>query len=61
MPVYEYKCKKCGENFELRLGLFQRKSSTKCPKCGDTGAERVYSGFSTGTSRGESCSPRKFS
>lgn len=34
MPVYEYKCKKCGEKFELRLGFFHNKNDIKCPKCG---------------------------
>ncbi len=60
MPVYEYKCNKCGEKFELRLGFFHNKKSIKCPNCGDNEPERVFSSFSTDSSRDSSCSPRNF-
>jgi putative FmdB family regulatory protein len=49
MPVYEYKCTKCGEKFELKRGFFTSgKDSATCPKCGSTDSERVYSPFCTG-------------
>ena len=61
MPVYEYKCKKCGEKYELRLGLFHSSKSIKCPKCGSNDAERVYSPISTNTSaNNSSCSSTRF-
>ena len=47
MPIYEYKCNKCGEKFELRLGFFHNKKSIKCPKCSSEDPERVYSPFIT--------------
>jgi putative FmdB family regulatory protein len=42
MPTYEYKCPKCGHQFEV----FQRitsKGGARCPECG-TKAERQLSG-----------------
>ncbi len=33
MPLYEYKCKKCGQLFE-RIQKFSDKPVKKCPKCG---------------------------
>lgn len=45
MPIFEYKCQKCGETFE---SFSQRASAIKppvCPACGSTEAERVFSVF----------------
>ena len=33
MPLYEYKCKKCGHHFE-RIVKFSDKPMKKCPDCG---------------------------
>ena len=33
MPMYEYKCKQCGFNFE-RLQKMSEEPIKKCPKCG---------------------------
>jgi putative FmdB family regulatory protein len=63
MPIYEYKCKKCAEKFELRLGFFHNKKSVKCPRCGGEDPERVFSPFLTDTSSstgGGSCSSSRF-
>jgi putative FmdB family regulatory protein len=59
MPTYEYKCKKCGDRFEQRLGFFHNHKSVKCPKCGDE-VERVFSPFAAEHSCGDSSIPRKF-
>ncbi len=43
MPIYEFKCSKCEEFFEL---LFMSESDdveVKCPKCGSGVFERVLS------------------
>lgn len=33
MPLYEYKCKKCGHRFE-KIQMFSDKPVKKCPECG---------------------------
>ncbi len=35
MPLYEYKCKKCGHRFE-RIQKFSDPPVKKCPECGGT-------------------------
>jgi putative FmdB family regulatory protein len=57
MPVYDYKCRKCGETFELKLGLFHNRKAVKCPKCGEDEPQRIYSTPGIYTSGG-SCSTR---
>lgn len=42
MPTYEYKCPKCGTEFE-EFQKMNAKSAAKCPKCGAK-AERQLSG-----------------
>ncbi len=43
MPIYEFRCGHCAEQFE---GLFAvGTESANCPACGKTGAPRVYSQF----------------
>ena len=33
MPLYEYKCPKCGHEFERLLRVSQRDDKQACPKC----------------------------
>ena len=40
MPTYEYKCDKCGHQFEL-LQSITAKSLRKCPKCGKSALHRL--------------------
>ena len=42
MPTYEYKCPKCGTEFQL-VQKMSAKPGAKCPKCGSR-AERQMSG-----------------
>ncbi len=39
MPLYEYKCRKCGHRFE-KIESVNSSTTKKCPKCG-TPAERL--------------------
>lgn len=39
MPLYEYKCQKCGHRFE-KIESVNSSTTKKCPKCGAT-AERM--------------------
>ena len=68
MPMYEYRCSKCGEEFELLRTISERDDDSECPKCGHTskhprrssvvasfGGEKSSSGsLSTGCSGGSS-------
>ncbi len=56
MPVYEYACKNCGQEFELRRNISDNDADIKCPKCGIKGPKRVLSLFSTASSGGN-CAP----
>jgi putative FmdB family regulatory protein len=42
MPTYEYKCPKCGHEYE-RIQKISDNTHPKCPKCGTKG-ERMISG-----------------
>ncbi|MBE9550634.1 MAG: zinc ribbon domain-containing protein [Proteobacteria bacterium] len=62
MPLYEFRCKKCGCQFEQIVFLADGEP-VKCPKCGVADPERLLSTFSscrssqeTIASGGSSCS-----
>ncbi|MGD0552044.1 MAG: zinc ribbon domain-containing protein [Sedimentisphaerales bacterium] len=40
MPTYEYKCDKCGHQFE-QMQSITSKSLRKCPKCGKSALRRL--------------------
>ena len=46
MPIYEYRCKKCGNEFEA---LVSQDRKAKCMKCGSTRLEKLLSTFSANT------------
>ena len=43
MPIYEFKCTKCEEFFELLVMGKNDEDELKCPKCGSQTFERVIS------------------
>ena len=45
MPVYEYECKGCGYNFELRRSIDDSDSDIRCPKCDTEHPKRIFSLF----------------
>jgi putative FmdB family regulatory protein len=47
MPIYEYKCAKCGKKFELFRNMSDREKETRCPGCGAESVERIFSLFGT--------------
>jgi len=55
MPVFEYKCTKCGGVTEF---LERAGADTKhvCEKCGSTKMQKLLSAFSVGDGRGSSSS-----
>lgn len=60
MPIYEYVCKNCGENFEV-LVFGNRK--VNCPKCNSENISKKFSSFAMkGVGKGNSsCSTCKAS
>ena len=47
MPLYEYKCQRCNNNFELFKPMSESSKEQMCPHCGKIGkkgrGKRVYS------------------
>jgi putative FmdB family regulatory protein len=64
MPIYEYKCSKCGRRFEkLIMGLHQSEG-VRCDACGSGEVRRLISSFSASSTKagssgggGSSCGP----
>ena len=48
MPIYEFYCPQCGNEFELRFSFVQAESTTLCPKC-HSAAQRLISSFACKT------------
>jgi len=65
MPIYEFRCLKCNEVFEILMVTTKDGVEMKCPHCGSEDLERVLStssyamGFSKGESRGPSVESRE--
>ncbi len=61
MPIYEFKCKKCGRVFEALCFTKDDERELRCPSCGNKEVEKTYSSFSTtwgrsfGFGSGSSC------
>ncbi len=55
MPIYEYHCDKCGENFEKFVRSRASLAELRCPHCGSFDVEKRVSVFGTaGTGKGAS-------
>lgn len=54
MPMYEYLCKDCGEQFDLLRGMNQDDSDITCKKCGSPKVERKLSVFASVNKEGGS-------
>ena len=49
MPMYEFKCAKCGDVFEELIRNSKDNDDAQCPGCGSHDIERVLSSFSVST------------
>jgi putative FmdB family regulatory protein len=49
MPIFEYKCNKCGHKMEF-LEKAQGKHKHVCKDCGSADMQKLFSGFSVGHS-----------
>jgi putative FmdB family regulatory protein len=45
MPIYEYRCRKCGKKFSVLTLRVSERVSASCPKCGGRGVDRLMSRF----------------
>jgi len=59
MPIYEYICRKCKTEFELRLSFSEANSTALCSKCYSE-AEKLISGFACKTGSTIQTSPKPF-
>ncbi|MCX7819934.1 MAG: zinc ribbon domain-containing protein [Kiritimatiellae bacterium] len=50
MPLYEYKCRKCGAEAELLVR--ESDPRPRCPKCGSSALMRQYSTFTAAVRTG---------
>jgi putative FmdB family regulatory protein len=60
MPIYEFKCKNCGREFEM---LFKSQSQIKevsCPACSSKKVEKKFSSFSVGITSDNTSLCKKF-
>ena len=51
MPLYEYRCRGCGERFEVLQRLGASGDEVPCPRCGEQRPQRVLSTFAAGGAR----------
>jgi putative FmdB family regulatory protein len=60
MPIYEFKCKVCGNIFECLCLRSDAKDHVICPSCGHVEAETLLPTFSSkGSTSSSTCSPSK--
>ncbi|OGA37862.1 MAG: FmdB family transcriptional regulator [Betaproteobacteria bacterium RIFCSPLOWO2_12_FULL_62_13] len=52
MPIYEYRCRRCREVFDLAEHVAEHgKSHPRCPKCNSEEVEPVFTTFYAKTSK----------
>jgi putative FmdB family regulatory protein len=65
MPIYEYRCLECGEEFERLVRSMNPALEVECPKCGGRKVKKLLSTFGIETSGSVSepvcptCMPRR--
>lgn len=50
MPIYEYRCTECGEEFEKLVRSMTAEVEVVCPKCGSQHTEKKISLFGSSSS-----------
>ncbi|OIP88028.1 MAG: hypothetical protein AUK24_08665 [Syntrophaceae bacterium CG2_30_49_12] len=58
MPIYEFKCKKCGNVFDVLFRSSQEKLAVSCPVCKSKKTDKLMSVFGgkIGNTSSSSCS-----
>lgn len=54
MPIYSYKCKECGEEFDYLVFAKKDEEEIECRKCGSKNLEKLLSTFGLGGSSSSS-------
>ncbi len=54
MPIYEYECTRCGQEFEALVSL-NAKDQPRCPSCGASRVKKRISMIASGKSGCASC------
>mgnify|MGYP001007373888 CR=1 FL=1 len=54
MPIYEYRCEACGQEFEKRVASASQGGDVSCPACGQPKATKKLSTFAAVTRGGRS-------
>ncbi|MCG3114755.1 MAG: zinc ribbon domain-containing protein [Candidatus Manganitrophus sp. SA1] len=57
MPIYEYACLECKEQFTLLQSLSAKAEETPCPHCGERKSRRLFSTFASRPNGETSSSP----
>jgi len=50
MPIYEYQCQECGEEFEKLVRSISSAPEVQCPRCGGKKVKKAFSLFGTQSS-----------
>ncbi len=50
MPIYEFKCRKCGEVYESLCFRSSGEDKGACPSCGEQESDKLLSTFSSASS-----------
>jgi putative FmdB family regulatory protein len=56
MPLYEYRCRGCGNQFEVLQRLGEGAEGLACTSCGAAALDKQFSTFATGGGASESTS-----
>jgi len=63
MPLFEFRCKKCGKKFEELVMSSSRDEDINCPRCGSKRVEKLMSAFASGSGEkggsDSSCAPSR--
>jgi putative FmdB family regulatory protein len=54
MPIFEYKCSACGDDFEL---LVRSDTDEACPRCGSSRIDKKFSVFASHVDHGAGAAP----
>ena len=52
MPIFEYRCKDCGEQFETLVYSSSSNQEIECPKCKSSNTEKQMSSFASSGNNG---------